>query len=130
MTASTTIPEKPYRRHPQYVICGMCNQATRIEFTSPSMFKGMLSYCPVCGSDKLNDVSFNSDLDYWYILAEGFGLPRTVASANLIKGLFDMWDGRTHRLFRDFVEDKAGEVIRKIQAQNEAKEHITTQNTH
>lgn len=115
---TTDIPTKPYNKHPQYITCKNCYTTTRVEFTGPSTAGGFMQYCPACGSDKLNDVALNSDDDYWYEIAKGFGLPNSHASVLLMKRLYEMWDVTHYRLFREYVEHEAGPLLEKIRATN------------
>jgi len=58
-------------------------------------------YCPGCGSTNL--VHQDHKRDYWYILAEGFGLPANEEGANLIKDIYNTWDTTEYAKFADYM---------------------------
>ena len=57
-------------------------------------------FCPVCGAGA--QVDHNRKLDYWYILAEEFGLEGQ-KGVDLTKALYKMWIPTEEPRFGNFV---------------------------
>jgi hypothetical protein len=62
------------------------------------------SHCPYCGTADTVKRSIDSDVDYWYAMAEGLGLPRSKEAADIAFQIFDSWDAQEHPKFADYVK--------------------------
>jgi hypothetical protein len=87
-----------------YVLeCTNCKNLFRVEGLGFPL-AGLPRYCPTCGTqNSIRRSLMDSDKNYWYHLAESFGLPKTSEGAKMIKTIYDAWDTQEHRTFAAFV---------------------------
>lgn len=82
------------------IICNDCHQIQRWEFEN-SVGNMIPNHCGGCGSTNIKQQKFDQ---YWYDLAESCGFERSAKGAELIYGLYKLWDVNEHKLFRDFLK--------------------------
>lgn len=90
--------------HPRYLHCKACKSHWRVEVLSPTTVAlPVANHCPLCGQACASEL--DRDLDYWYVLAEAYLPVATIKGAKLIQQLYDLWDGKEHDHFGDFVRE-------------------------
>lgn len=103
MQATSSGPPLTTSYTPGYILmCGDCHNHYRAECVNRTI-AGLPAYCPYCGSMDVRR-SIDNDLDYWYSLAQSFGLKYTKEGADAIKELYDVWDMVHFSKFADFVK--------------------------
>jgi hypothetical protein len=85
----------------QRVKCENCQQVQLVEYVTAHVGHAVPSYCSFCGSSKVTR-SFPPPDSYWHDLAEGLGLPRSTESADLVQGVYRLWEPSEYPLFRDW----------------------------
>jgi hypothetical protein len=76
-------------------------QFQRIEYAGNTVVGEVPQHCAYCGSSNIVPAKIDA---YWYDLAESFGYERSADGAELIRGLYNLWQPSEFHLFRDFIK--------------------------
>lgn len=83
------------------VKCLDCEQVQRVEYHTVNVSGEIPRFCAYCGSQRV----MRSRIDtYWYDLAQSLGFGRSEKSAELVQGLYRLWEPSEFSLFREFID--------------------------
>lgn len=85
-----------------YLSCSNCLSRSRVERVGDLMRTNNSFHCPFCGGP--TRWSQDLDTDYWYCMAEAFGLTRDEEGVRLVKDVYKLWDTSQYSSFRHFWE--------------------------